>query len=198
MPTFHTQDLLTALAKDVQETIQTATQLRALPDTMLNKQPVPGKWSIAQVLEHLNSYNRYYLPEMEKAISEKGSLPFDPVFKAGLFGNYFTNMMQPKEGGKIANKMQAPKDHRPADILNTKLVIEEFLNGQQQLLSLLSKATQTDMGKVKVPISISRFIKLKLGDTYRFLIAHQLRHFIQVSNTLAAIDDGHTLIAIPA
>jgi uncharacterized damage-inducible protein DinB len=197
MPTFHTKDLLAALANDVNETLQTAGQLRQLPATLLNKQPAPGKWSIAQVLEHLNSYNRYYLPEMKKALKEK-NLPFNPMFKAGLFGNYFTNMMQPKEGGKIANKMQAPKDHRPADILDVDKVMNEFAAGQQQLLSLLNAAGQKDIGKIKVPISISRFIKLKLGDTFRFLIAHQLRHFVQVGNTLSAVDEGGQVIAIPA
>jgi uncharacterized damage-inducible protein DinB len=38
-----------------------------------------------------------------------------------------------------------------------------------------------------VPISIAKFIKIRLGDTFRFLIAHQQRHFAQVANTLKAL-----------
>jgi len=199
MPAFNTAELLQQMVQNVQETIDTATQLQQLPTTLLNKQPEPGKWSIAQVVEHLNSYNRYYLPEISKALKEKqGHLPFNPVFRAGLFGDYFTRMMQPKEDGRIANKMQAPKDHRPADIMNTEKVLAEYLAGQQQLLTLLALAGQTDMRKLKVPISISRFIKLKLGDTFRFLIAHQLRHFIQVGNIVTAIDARTGSISITA
>ena len=40
------------------------------------------------------------------------------------------------------------------------------------------------MGKIRISISISRFVKLKLGDTFRFLIAHEQRHFVQVARTL--------------
>jgi hypothetical protein len=199
MPTFNSTELVNDLSHSVNETITTATQLQQIPAALLNKQPAPGKWSIAQVIEHLNSYNRYYLPEIEKTLKEKGNYqPFNPMFKAGLFGNYFTNMMQPKEDGRIANKMQAPKDHRPVDILNTDKVMAEFIKGQEQLLELLAWAAKTDMGKLKVSISISRFIKLKLGDTYRFLIAHQLRHFIQVSNIVTAIDAQPNSIRITA
>lgn len=193
MPTFNSTELVHDLSQSVNETIATAKQLQQIPSTLLNKQPAPGKWSIAQVIEHLNSYNRYYLPEMAKVLKNTTS-PFNPVFKAGIFGNYFTNMMQPKEDGRIANKMQAPKDHRPADILNTDKVLAEFINGQEQLLNLLVLGGKTDMGRLKVPISISRFIKLKLGDTFRFLIAHQHRHFIQVSNVVTAVDaQPHTV-----
>lgn len=195
MPTFNSNELVHDLSQSVNETIATTHQLQQLLPALLNKQPAPGKWSIAQVIEHLNSYNRYYLPEMEKALKEKGNnISYNPLFKAGVFGNYFTNMMQPKEDGRIANKMQAPKDHRPTDILNTDKVLAEFIKGQEQLLELLAWAAKTDMGKLKVPISISRFIKLKLGDTFRFLIAHQHRHFIQVSNVVTAIDaQPHTV-----
>ncbi|WP_315818041.1 DinB family protein [Paraflavitalea speifideaquila] len=31
------------------------------------QQPAAGKWSVAQAIEHLNSYGRYYLPLMQKA-----------------------------------------------------------------------------------------------------------------------------------
>ncbi len=197
MPVFNSKQLLEDLSRNVEETIATAQQLQQLPPVLLNQQPAPGKWSIAQVLEHLNSYNRYYLPEMEKAL-KGSSVPFNPVFRAGLFGNYFTNMMQPGEDGRILHKMQAPKDHRPAAILDTTKVLAEFMTGQAHLLELMTLAGKTDMNRLKVPVSISRFIKLKLGDTFRFLTAHQLRHFVQVSHIMEATDARPGSISITA
>jgi uncharacterized protein (DUF2164 family) len=111
------------------------------------------------------------------------------TFIAGWFGNYFTNMMLPKAGGKIANKMNAPKDHVPVAQLDSKKVVQEFVAGCNTLLEYLQKAERTDIGRIRVPISISKFIKLKLGDTFRFLIAHKQRHFIQLTNTLAVVRD---------
>ncbi len=186
MPVFDTNDLLKQLEDSVTELITYAKHLQELDSMQLNRQAQPGKWSIAQVIEHLNSYNRYYLPEINKALQQgkDKNVPFHAVFKPGAFGNYFTKLMQPGADGKIGNKMNAPKDHRPAANLDVSKVFKEFLEGQQMLLSYLKVARVTDIGKLRVPISISRFVKLKLGDTFRFLIAHQQRHMLQAQRVL--------------
>jgi hypothetical protein len=49
-------------------------------------------------------------------------------------------------------------------------------------------ALSTDMGKLRLPISISKLIKLKAGDTFRFLIAHQQRHFVQLQNAMNVLE----------
>lgn len=185
MPVFNTKDLLSSLAEDVDALLKRLDEVKQLDSTLLLSQPAAGKWSVIQVLEHLNSYNRYYLPEIEKSIQV--GQPFNPQFKSGWFGDYFTKMMMPGKDGKVVNKMNSPKDHRPIAELNATAVITEFINGEQHVLTLLQKATNTDIGRLKVPISISRFIKLKLGDTFRFLIAHQQRHFLQLENTLSQL-----------
>lgn len=185
MPAMDARQLLQLLTTQVDAIISRTKALQSMEADKLNTQPATGKWSAAQIIEHLNSYNRYYLPEMEKALQKQ--VPFNSVFKAGWFGNYFTNMMLPGKDGKIANRMNSPKDHRPPQQLDAAKVIAEFIKGQEHLLSLLQKAGSTDMGKLRVPISLSRLIKLKLGDTFRFLIAHQQRHFIQLEDALSDV-----------
>lgn len=184
MPLYNSHQLLSDLHADVSRMTEQARMLAALPPAELNRQPAPGKWCVAQVAEHLNSYNRYYLPEIKKALQQPGQSA--PVFRPGWFGNYFTNMMKPK-GGQVGNKMTAPKGHRPEPELDAPAVLAAFISGQEQLLKLLEQARQADIGKLRVPISISRMIKLKLGDTFRFLVAHQERHFVQISNVLATL-----------
>lgn len=185
MAVFNSKDLLAGLTKDVDSLLKRLDEVKQMNTTLLLTQPAAGKWSIIQILEHLNSYNRYYLPAIETSLQNKQ--PFNPQFKSGWFGDYFTKMMMPGKDGKVSNKMNAPKDHRPIAELNVTAVITEFENGQQYLLVLLQKATKIDIARLKVPISISKFIKLKLGDTFRFLIAHQQRHFLQLENTLAQL-----------
>ena len=189
MLVFDAKSLIDTLSKEVQHTILKAEELSKYNEQLLNKQPAVGKWSVAQVIEHLNSYNRYYLPEINKALQngKNAQLHFSDQYKSGWFGDYFTKMMTPKENGKITNKMNAPKDHQPNQELDAKKVLNEFINRQTDLLNHLQQAGQTNMGKLHVSISISKFIKLKLGDTFRFLIAHQQRHFVQINNTLQAI-----------
>ena len=42
----------------------------------------------------------------------------------------------------------------------------------------------TNLTKVKTSITISNWIKLRLGDTFRFVIHHNLRHVVQAKNLL--------------
>lgn len=185
MSTFNTIELLNDLKVDVNNTLKQLKSMSVLPKDQLLKQPQPDKWSVAQVLEHLNGYNRFYLKEIEKAV-KNNSPSFKEMFKSGVFGGYFTKMMQPKEGA-VTNKMKAPKDYTYSNDLDVDEVLREFEEGQQRLLGLLDKVKELDLNKIKLPISISKMIKLKLGDVLRFLIAHQMRHFIQIDNTLKQV-----------
>jgi len=48
-----------------------------------------------ECLEHLNVYDEFYLPEIEKTInSAKNKSEF--IFKSGILGNYFAESMIPK------------------------------------------------------------------------------------------------------
>jgi len=185
MKTFNSNQLLESLQADVRALVLAATYLQKEDPELLLTAPAPGKWNVVQVLEHINSYGRYYLPAIERSL--QANKPQREMFKPGWFGNYFTKIMKPGENGKITNKMSAPKSHRPASGLDVKPVMDEFFNQQQALLALLEKAKQKDIGAIRTPISISRFIKLKVGDTFRFLIAHEQRHFLQIANAISDV-----------
>lgn len=182
MKTFTSNNLLEELQADIRQLVLTATYLQKEDPELLLANPARGKWSVAQVLEHLNSYGRYYLPAIEKSLLV--NKPNKERFTPGWLGNYFTIMMKPGVDGKISNKMSAPKNHRPSTDLDIKPVMDTFLQQQQQLLDLLEMAKQKDIGAIKTPISISRFVKLKVGDTFRFFVAHEQRHFLQIANVI--------------
>ncbi|PZU78043.1 MAG: hypothetical protein DI529_18005 [Chryseobacterium sp.] len=143
-----------------------------------------NSWNILECLEHLNFYGQFYLPEIENRINRSQFSTTKSDFKSGILGNYFANMMLPKE--KL-NKMKTLKISNPIHRLLDKSVIEEFINQQNKILELLEKAKTVDLEKVKTSISISKLIKLKLGDTFRFVIYHNLRHVKQAENILKSI-----------
>lgn len=194
MSVFNAADLLTNLEAELSEIKYAAEQLKSMSPDVLRKQPQPGKWSVLQVLEHLNSYNRYYLPAIEKTITqaEKDKSKANRSYTSGWLGDYFVKTMysQINQNSQIANKMNAPKEHRPSPELNYNKVITEFLNGVGQLNDLLQRAKKVDLEKAKTPISIAKFLKIRLGDTFRFLIAHKTRHFLQIKNTLLALQSA--------
>lgn len=179
-------DLISALEADVRQLILAAEYLKAEETGTLTRQPGSGKWSVAQVLAHLNMYGDYYLPAIEKSMAESTKMPA-VWFRPGWAGNYFTRIMRPGTDGSITSKMKSPKDHRPAFIADARHTIHTFIGQQHRLLQLLAGARQKNIGNIRTPVSISRFIRLKTGDTFRFLIAHEQRHFVQIKNILAQV-----------
>lgn len=140
-------------------------------------------WSVLECLEHLNLYGNFYLPQIENKIKTSKTKP-EIEFKSGLLGNYFAQSMLPKE--KLY-KMKTFKDKNPLNANLDKTIIDKFTNQQLILLDLLNQSRKVSLNKVKIQTSISGFIRLKLGDTFRFLVNHNIRHLNQIDNIL----NGH-------
>ena len=176
------QLIQTLLAQTKQITDQ-AAQLERLDLNVLTWKQNENSWSILECLEHLNLYGDFYLPEIDRKIKSTNTKS-DLEFKSGILGNYFAKSMLPKEH---LNKMKTFKDKNP---LNAKLditVINRFIQQQNQLITLLNQSRKVSLNKVRIEISISKLIKLKLGDTFQFFINHIIRHFKQIENIQAAI-----------
>lgn len=191
MSQFNSIQLLQTLKRDHQA-VTWATKLLAGEIATLNTAPAPGKWSVAQVLEHLNFYHEYYLPEIEKAFQQSTKIINTPesIFTTGLMGGYLTKMMQPDATGKVSNKTKALKDYIPAPQLNAQQVLSNFLKSQERFSEVLEQARFYNLNKVRIPMSISKLIRLKLGDLLRVLVIHQQRHLIQINEALQLINNG--------
>lgn len=163
--------------------LKAKTQYQSLPEADLLAPPAAGGWSVAQCLNHLNSYGRYYIPAVQHALStirvaEEAS---DKKYRSGWLGNYFINLMKPQN----TQKFKALKNHIPPQELDVQAVIAEFSSQQEQWMVLLEKIQQVQQLNVRVPISISPFIRLKLGDVLGFVKAHDQRHIQQADRVLA-------------
>lgn len=183
MEDIKSEELVRKLEQRVEAHLELAIkELQNLNEKSLLASERGGGWSVAQCLWHLNSYGDYYLPEIEKRIMEvKKSGGKDKRFRSTWLGSYFTKMMEPTTGAK---KIKAFKKHIPTLDLDAYAVVSEFIRQQEKLLELLSASEKVDLNKVKVPISISKWIKLKLGDVFGFVIAHDERHIQQIQRVL--------------
>jgi DinB superfamily len=141
-----------------------------------------NSWNILECLEHLNLYGNYYLPEIETAIQNSEKEVLNIEYTSGFWGNYFAKSMLPKAN---LNKMKTFKSKNPLNAKLDKSVIDTFINQQLKLIVLLNEAKEVNLNKVKIGITISKFLKLKLGDTFQFLINHNIRHMTQIQNLLA-------------
>lgn len=161
-----------------------AEKLRAYSNDLLLRHPANNGWSAAQCLQHMNVYSDYYLPAIESALSKHPELK-SSSFSPGMLGAWFTGMMKTDESGLVKKKMKSPKNAFPDPQPDAAKELAAFISHQHHLLNLLQVAAQSDLNKIRVPISIARFIRMKLGDVFLFFTAHEERHMLQLKRALA-------------
>jgi len=149
------------------------------PVNILLQPAADGGWSIAQCLEHLNRYGGYYLPAIKKGL-EKTYANSD-TFTSTWLGKFFTNMMDPTKSKK---KVKAFKAYIPAPELDAPAVIAEFIRQQEVLLNYINLARKANLDAIRIPISIAKWIKLKAGDVFQFVIVHNERHMQQAKRAV--------------
>ena len=175
-----TEELRQNLIERTRKIINRVEQLRNLPVEVLNKKVNTESWSILECLEHLNLYGDYYNPEIKRVLMNNRTQP-EQQFKGSILGNYFEKSMLPKE------KLNTMKTFKDKDPIGSNLGIEtidRFLKQQHELLNLIEDSKKVSLIKTKNNISISKFLKLRVGDTFRFIVAHNERHILQAEKTI--------------
>lgn len=176
----NSEDLLSQLIKQTSENQQFVESLKSLSDDQLNKRINENSWSILEVVQHLNLYANFYHQEIEIKM-QRSDLQASENFSSGILGNYFAQSMLPK---KKLNKMKTPKAMNPIFTNLDRSILDVFAQYQNQLLKLLETAKSKNLSKIKTSISLTPIIKIRLGDTFRFVINHNLRHIEQIKRIL--------------
>ena len=178
-----TKELIVELIEKTRININKAEGFRRLSEEELNFKASIEEWSVLECIEHLNIYGDFYNPEIKKCI-KRASTKSDEVFKSGILGNYFVKLISPKE--KV-NKMKTLKVNNPLGSKLDRNTIDKFINQQKECLELINKSKGISLTKTKTAISISKLIKLRLGDTFRFITAHNERHLLQAESIIKKI-----------
>lgn len=174
--------LIAELLALTEQSITVVKRFKTLSTNQLNFKNTVQQWSILECIEHLNLYGDFYLPEMQKQLLESTPKGNSEIFKAGVIGNYFAGLMK-TENGKI-KKMKSPKDKNPANSILTVTTLDRFMKQQELLKTILNQAQAVDITKIKTAISLTKFIKLRLGDTLRFYVYHIERHIMQAEKIM--------------
>ncbi|MBX7052241.1 MAG: DinB family protein [Flavobacteriales bacterium] len=171
-------NFLQQYATDVRNIIREMESWGHLSHEKLQLQPNAGQWSVAQCVQHMNVYSRYYLPTIEAALNRAQATPGSAI-QSGLLGKYFIQLMKLDEHGRVTKSMKSPKNAIPVLLPNVEEEISEFIQHQHQLLNLLHRAQNTDINQIRIPTSIMKMIRMRLGDTFAFFIEHEKRHMAQ-------------------
>ena len=178
------KEVIESLLQDTQKLINEAeTYFIPLTYDQLMKRTPDNGWSIGECLEHLNLYGEFYVPAFQNAIN-KSDFTKQEVYKPGIIGDYLAKSMLPKAGGTITNKMKTPANKNPAKMEVPENVVDRFISQQKDMIEILEMARNTNLNKVKVPLTISKHIRLRLGDMLRFIIYHNIRHMEQAKRQI--------------
>ncbi len=173
-------ELVAELIEKTRNHINRAEGFRTLSEKELNYRKSENTWSILECIEHLNLYGDFYNPEIKARIKKANTTPSE-IFKSGILGNYFVNLMLPR---KTLNKMKTFKDKNPLGSHLDKNILDRFSIQQKEYLELIEQSKNINLTKTKTSISISKLMTLRLGDTFRFITAHNERHLRQAENVL--------------
>lgn len=177
----NTQNLINNLVEDTKTIIKTVEQdFLAINESTANWKENPERWSILECFEHLNIYNRYYNEALKTAIQKAKHSKSKPTFKLGWFGKMSIEMMKPTN----TKKQKTLAKFNPTNSQLDKTVIDEFLQHQYSLLLLLEQAKRINISKNAVPVEFLRWLKMKIGDTFTFVIVHEQRHIQQAQRVL--------------
>lgn len=178
-------DFLNRYYEQTELQLRTAiSQWQNMPEAVFTNRPTDGGWSAAECLDHLNFYLNSYLPLIETALQQASPQGIRADYKQGWLGGWFTQLMQPDEKtGRPKKKMNSPATARPAGILKAHRVINDFIQNLERMLQAIEKARTVALSQ-RIPTTLHRLIRLKLGDTIAFLVAHNERHVQQAMRAL--------------
>lgn len=184
-------DLLDDLKRITHENIESVTKVtKKLSKKQLGWRPNPGVWSVSEILAHLNAYSKYYHPVFLTKMESTRFNNTKETFVSSPLGRSAWRSMKLGKQKNVKRKFNAPKNYNPE--IHPELVqgdeVETFLKGQEELKTIIEKAKEVNLKKVKVPISISKIVRLRLGDALKFVIYHNERHVEQLIKLRAHVN----------
>lgn len=81
-------------------------------------------------------------------------------------------------------KMKTFKDKDPLQAELDIFAIDRFIKQQKQMLRLLEMAGKRDLNRIKMPTTLGKWIKMRLGDILRFVVYHNQRHILQADRAV--------------
>lgn len=187
MTIYKTTELLNNLVSITEENITIAQKkMIHLGNNQLSWSPNLDSWNISEVLAHLNKYALFYHQTIEEKINKTRFTEPKETFTSSPLGRSAWKSMKLGNANNVKRKFKSPKGTNPRldQDLITGNEVTDFIKNQQQLITLINAARGVGLRKVKIPISISRIVRLRLGDALMFVIYHNQRHIQQTLNIL--------------
>lgn len=169
------EGFLDGLKAKLQEQMERARELcEPLNNEQLNWRPAPGKWSVAECIEHLTAGAEAYQPKLDAALEQNRNGDSSKRPKRSLFGNILLKVVDPEN----LKPMKAPKIFTPPSEVPGG-ALDRFTAAHDKLAATIDAANGHDLARSKVVSPISFLFRMNLADALEMLVLHVERHVNQ-------------------
>ena len=161
-------------------------KLTHLGPNQVNWSPTPNSWNISEILAHLNAYNVFYNASLTDRLNTTRHNTPSVFFISSPLGKSAWKSMKLGKEHNIKRKFKSPKNFNPridTNLLSDTLV-EDYIQLQNDFQVIVENCKNYNLKKVKTAISISKIVKLRLGDVLLFIAYHNERHIHQILKIL--------------
>ena len=178
-------ELIQELRKITQQNLDNLkSRFNQLNDEQLKWRPMESSWNITEIFAHLNQYANYYHKTFKSKIAKTKYKKQTENFISSPLGRSAWKSMKLGNANNVKRKFKTQRAYNPK--LDASLVSENDLNLLEtnlvELQNIIESSENVNIRRVKIPISISKIIRLRLGDALLFVVYHNQRHMQQAIN----------------
>lgn len=182
----------TTLEKTLQRSNQISnymeTEVQTLPEAILKKKPAAKKWSIIEVVSHLNQVYARYLENFDRAIeqAEPNRSEEEQPEKRSLLGRLAIYTNRPK-GKKRKFKMKTFDFFEPSEnSIAHNETLDLFFKNKEAFNQLIKKARKRKVNGIKMPTALGEKMRFYVPECFEFVTAHEERHIVQIQELVEA------------
>ena len=177
-------EFLTGVERRLEEQIERGKAVGSRLDAnKLNQIPDSGRWSIAQIFEHMMLANAYYLPVMKDAIQKAPRARVGEPVQHTWFGKFIM------KGAGPEGNAPAPKSLHPRPGPYDPSITDKWAAQTQAFLDLARSSHGVDLCSMKIKNPFIPFFKANLADCFEILAEHTERHVRQIESLAAKFGD---------
>lgn len=180
-------ELLTEVRSITQANLEVLkTRFVGLSDEQIKWKPLENSWNIQEVFAHLNKFAAYYHETFKKCIQKtRFKIPSENFISSPL-GRSAWASMKLGNANNVKRKFKAQRLNNP--MFEKSLIsgqdTQDLMNHLNELNHIFDLSSTVNIRKVKIPISISKIIRFRLGDALLYVVYHNQRHVQQALNVL--------------
>jgi hypothetical protein len=186
MALYRRQGLITELSDRIELFKAGSQPFLRLSDEQLSFAPAPGTWSIAEIFDHLNRSNEIYIRYILSRITLAPDTPTEE-FRSSWLGEMAYEKIVPRPDGSIF-KMKSARSVIPIKpIEDVRETLHGFHRTCDALDDIVRHAATKDLRRIRIPFHFIPYLYFGLGETLRFLVAHNERHLLQAQRVAQLI-----------